>query len=624
MSTNASPRHSTLEAPSGRSSLISADVIRRLRRAAPTLAATVAGAAYLLLAPTGADLPAALLRTRLFGAEGFGIWSNWWYAGHNLPGYSVLFPPLAWLATPQLITALAGAVYLVLSPTGADLPAALLRTRLFGAEGFGIWNNWWYAGHNLPGYSVLYPPLAWLTTPQLIAALAGVITAAAFAALTREAFGEDAWLGATWLGAATVTEALSGRLAFALGLSGAALTALALQRWQARRRPTPALAAAAILAAFLTALASPVAALFAALAGATVLAAGLPRIRVAGVAVIIAALAPIGALAIAFPQGGTQPFALSTLWPLELIAAVLLATLPRDARVLRIATALYALGCLLAYAIPSPVGANAARLGELVAGPLAALLLYRNRRSARALAMLVLAGIPLTYIQVHDAVTDLQHGSQAPSDTAAYFRPLIRFLERRPGAAGHTFRVEVPFTQGHWEADRLAPLFPLARGWERQLDIADNHLFYGGPLTAATYERWLHRLAVRYVAVPDAPPDYSARAEANLIAHGLRYLKPVATLRHWRVYQVTDATPIASGAATLTDLGPESLTLRFGGPGVAYLRVRFSPYWRLEGVRGCVAPAGGFTRVSARSSGTARLVVDFSLGRIGAYSRRCS
>ncbi|MGH2844257.1 MAG: hypothetical protein ACRDKL_11855, partial [Solirubrobacteraceae bacterium] len=64
---------------------MSADVICRLRRAAPTLAAALAGAVYLVLAPTGADLPAALLRTRLFGAEGFGIWNNWWYAGHNLP-----------------------------------------------------------------------------------------------------------------------------------------------------------------------------------------------------------------------------------------------------------------------------------------------------------------------------------------------------------------------------------------------------------------------------------------------------------------------------------------------------------------------------------------------------------
>ena len=32
----------------------------------------------------------------------------------------------------------------------------------------------------------------------------------------------------------------------------------------------------------------------------------------------------------------------------------------------------------------------------------------------------------------------------------------------------------------------MAPRFPLARGWERQLDIKYNHLFYGGALTPAT------------------------------------------------------------------------------------------------------------------------------------------
>jgi hypothetical protein len=524
---------------------------------------------------------------------------------------------------------MAGA-YLIIQPTGADLPAQLLRTRLFGAEGFGIWSNWWYAGHYLPGYSVLFPALAWLTTPQLVAALASVGTAATFEALAHRAYGAASWLGATWLGAATVTELLSGRLTFALGLCGAAFTALALQRqrgWSAAGF------------AFLTALASPVGALFAALAGATVLITG-PRRR-SGAAVIVAALAPVGALAIAFPEGGAQPFTFPTLWPMLLIAAILMAALPRDAAALRTAIGLYALGCLAAYAISTPVGANAARLGELVAGPLAALVLWqshgrprwqargragliRSRRLRPRVIALTLAAIPLTYIQIQDAIGDLQHGSRSPSDSAAYYTPLIRFLDGQPGAAQHSWRVEVPFTQGHWEADRLAPLFPLARGWERQLDIADNHLFYGGRLDAATYEAWLRQLAVRYVAVADAPPDYSSHRELKLIDAGLPYLKLVARPPHWRVYRFTDATAIVSGAATLTSMGPQSLTLSITHAGTAHLRVRWSPYWQVSGVGACVAPWGEFTLVRARSSGTARLQMRFSLGRIGARSPRCS
>jgi hypothetical protein len=519
---------------------------------------------------------------------------------------------------PTLVAAALALLYLIIEPSGADLPAQLLRTKLFSVEGFGIWSNWWYGGHNLPGYSVLFPALAWLTTPQLVAALASVATAAAFEGIAYRQYGNDAWLGATWLGAATVTELLSGRLTFAFGLCGAALTALALQRQRGQ---------VAVAVALLTALASPVAALFAALAGATIVISG-PNRR-AGVAVVVAALLPIVALALAFPESGSQPFAFSTLWPLLGIAAILLIALPRGTPTLRTAAALYGLGCLAAYVISTPVGANAARLGELLSGPLAALLLWRpsgssSWQSTRRLIVLAAAAVPLTYLQIHDAITDLQHGGQSPSDSVAYYRPLIRFLETQPGAGAHAWRVEVPFTQGHWEADRLAPMFPLARGWERQLDIADNRLFYGGTLDSNTYARWLHQLAVRYVAVPDATPDYSARAEVQLIDHGLPYLRLVSRLPHWRVYAVSDSTAIVSGAAHLTAMGADNLTLAVEHRGVAYLRVRWSPYWRLGGVRGCVAPWGPFTLIRARSSGTARLQISFSLGRIKARSARCN
>jgi len=509
---------------------------------------------------------------------------------------------------PTLAAAVLAVAYLSIGPKGADLPAQLFRARLFGVEGFGIWDNWWYAGHNLPGYSVLFPPLAWLTTPQVVAAAASVVTAAAFEALAHDAYGDDAWVGATWLGAATVVELLSGRLTFAFGLCGVALTALALQR---------ARGGLAVAAAFLTALASPVAALFVALAGVTVFVTG--RSRRAGAGVIAAALLPVVALAVVFPEGGSQPFAWGTFWPLLLTGSVLLVVLPRDARTLRTATALYLSGCLLAYVIATPVGANAARLGELVAGPLAALILVPRRR----FLMLAILALPLTYIQVHDAIGDIEHGNRSPSDTPAYYQPLVGFLERQPGAAGHTFRVEVPFTQGHWESDYLAPLFPLARGWERQLDIRDNRLFYGGRLDATTYETWLHQLAVRYVAVADAPLDYSAKAEAKLIESGLPDLRLVARLRHWRVYAVRNPTPIATGAGSLTEMGADSLTLKVTRPGRTYVRVRWSPYWQLSGIDGCVEPMGGFTEISARSSGTARLTISFALGRIGADSPRC-
>ena len=523
---------------------------------------------------------------------------------------------------PTLVAAIFAAAYLIIAPPAADLPAQLLRVRLFSAEGFGIWNNWWYGGHYLLGYSVLFPSLGWLLGPRLLAAIASVGTAAALGALARDVYGDDAWPGAAWLGAATVTELLSGRLTFAVGLCGAALTALLLER----RRPRWA----AVLA-LLTALTSPVAAVFAALAaaahalgsplgalGASAAAPphGVPKPRIfSGIAGDIAAIPvlilPLGILALAFPGGGHQPFAFGTLWPL--LAAGAFVILLRPGPLIGAGTVLYLAGCLFAYLVATPLGSNAARLGELVAGPLVALLLVPRR----AWLLLALAAPPLAYLQVHNAVTDIAHGSQAAGDS--YYRPLLRFLHRQPGV----WRVEVPFTAGHWESYWLAPQVALARGWERQTDIADNPLFYDHRLTAAGYDAWLHRLAVRYVAVADATPDYSARAELRLIARGLPYLTPVRHLPHWTLYAVAQPTPLATGAGTVSKLGPQSLTLTVARPGRILVRVRWSPYWRLSGVPGCVAPAGALTRVAARASGRAQLQMTFALTRIGSRAARC-
>jgi hypothetical protein len=544
-------------------------------------------------------------------------------------------------AVPTLVASALALAYVLVAPPSSDLAAQLFRVQLFHTEGFGIWDNWWYAGHNLPGYSVLFPPLAWLVGARLLAALAAVASAAAFEALAREHFGEGAWLGSLWFGAATATSLLSGRLTFALGLLGATLTVLALQR----SRPGAATAAAA-----LTALASPVAALFAALAGAAAILAGAtnaragatsaragaanaragagagsavrsPRRARAGIGVVLAALAPIIALAIAFPEGGHEPFAFSALWPIPVIAAVLYAWTPREYRGIRIAIALYTLGCLAAYVIPTPVGGNAARLGTLAAGPLAALLWSPRPHSRPAPWLALAAALPLLYLQWQAAIRDPIDAARDPSTQASYYRPLLAYLNRQTGPP---FRIEIPFTAEHWEAYEVAPRFALARGWERQLDERDNSLFYSGRLAERTYDRWLHRLAIRFVALPDVPLDASARREAQLIRRDHADLEPPAPVGHWQIYSVRNPTPIVTGAATLTTLGPNFATLQGHRAGRALVRIRFSPYWRLTGVAGCVSPAGPFTRVELRRGGRARLLMGFSLSRVGASSPRCT
>ncbi len=509
-------------------------------------------------------------------------------------------------AAPTVLAAVLAAVYVIVSPTSLDLAAHLFRARLFGAEGLGLWNNWWYAGHNTPGYSVLFPPLAWALTPQLVGAVSAVVSAALFEALAYPRFGRDGWLGALWFALATATDLYTGRLTFAFGVMFGVGAVLAL----ARRRPW-----LAVVLAVLTALGSPVAALFVALAGAAYALAERRNV-VAGAATVAASLVPVLALAALFPEGGNEPFIFMTLWPIPLICAAALYAFPRRDRAIRIGAVLYALACIAAYLIPTPAGSNVSRLAPLIAGPLAALALWPARKR-----LLLVVAIPLLYIQLQAPIRDVTTSAGEPSATAGYYQPLLSFLDRQDRS---TFRVEIPFTAFHWEAYEVAPRFPLARGWERQLDLEYNHLFYAGALTAARYHDWLRRLAVRFVAVADAPLDYSARQEKALIDHGLPYLRLVDRTLHWRIYAVADPVPMVQGGATLTALGPDSMTVRADGPGSVLVRVHWSPYWSLSGGSGCLAPDGAFTRLTVRRAEKVRIVTRFSLARAGARSPRCS
>lgn len=535
-------------------------------------------------------------------------------AGVTSPGVRTAAHRVARLA-PVVTAALLAAAYVIVSPPTRDLAAHLFRARLFDQQGFGLWNNDWYGGHHILGYSVLFPAVSALLTPQLAAALAATGTAALFEPLARRHFGERAWLGALVFAAATAINLYTGRLALAFGALPALGAVIALDR----DRPFGAAGLA-----LLSALCSPVAALFAGLAAAGhALAALLGRARlvsvVPGVATAVAALAPVLALAVAFPEGGTEPFELGTLLPVLAICAVALFAVGREAAALRAGIALYALAALAVYVIPSPVGSNIARLATLLAAPLAALLWWRRRP-----VLLALCALPLLYVGWQAPVSDLAALAGAPSTSAAYYRPLLRFLQAQPGGRDRAFRIEIPFTDSHWEAYRVAPAVPLARGWERQLDRAENPLFYDGRLSAASYGRWLHARAVGYVALPDASLDASARREAALIRAGQPYLHLVMHSSHWRVYAVVDATPIAQGAATLTAMGSDWVALQAQRAGTVTLHVRFTPYWTLASDAGCVSPEGDATRLTLRRAGPVRLVIRFSLDRVAATSPRCS
>lgn len=538
---------------------------------------------------------------------------------------------IATIAAPIALAALLAAIYVVWSPPSIDLAAGEYRSWLFGQEGLALWDNQWYGGHHLLGYSLLLPPLGHLLGPQLLGALCTTAAAALFALLARRRFGDAALLGALWFAAGSATILLSGRLAFGLGLVPALGALLALA--YGRRLP-------ALLLAVASAVSSPVAGVFLAMATtAWALAEPWPAARdtrrplwrelaterrLTGLAIAAAAVVPVGFLSLAFPEGGKEPFVLSAFWPVPATVAAALWLWPREQRTLRIGAVLYLLGCTAAFVLDTPVGGNAARLGALFAGPLFALVLWRRRPLA-----LALVALPLLYWQwtaaVHDVTTS--HGDRTVE--RAYYAPLLDQLEQRnPDGTGG--RVEIPFTKLHWEARWVAPEQPLARGWLRQFDHKVNALFYDGELTPAAYEAWLRRNAVRFVALPDTRLDYSARREAELVAGGLPFLREVWADDDWRLFEVRDATPLATGAgARVERLGPDELTLSVARPGTVLLRVNWTPYWQVAAGDACVAPApapGGedLTELRVRRAGEIRLVTNFSFGRVGASSARCS
>ncbi|MCW3069967.1 MAG: hypothetical protein JWL67_2592, partial [Solirubrobacterales bacterium] len=128
-----------------------------------------------------------------------------------------------------LAAALLG-LWLIIDPRTPDLAAQVYRVDLFRQLGFAVWDEHWYAGHHLPGYSLLFPPLGWLLGIRVLGVLAVLASVTLFERLTRAVYGHPARLAACWFAVAAVADVWVGRVAFALGVSIALAAALALLR----------------------------------------------------------------------------------------------------------------------------------------------------------------------------------------------------------------------------------------------------------------------------------------------------------------------------------------------------------------------------------------------------------
>ena len=490
---------------------------------------------------------------------------------------------------PWLIAAGLALAWLAFAPPTPDLAAQVYRAGLFRSEGFTLFNANWYGGHHTPAYSILFPPLGALLGVRVVGVVAAVASAVLFERIARAHFGERARWGALWFGAGTVADLLIGRLTFAVGVAFALAAVYALQR--GHRRSGLALGVCCTLG-------SPVAGLFLALAGI----AHARRPPRAHRAVARRRGDDPRGRAVGALSGGRQP-------------AVLGRDAAGDRAVLRHAA--------VAAARPR---ARAAHRGRCCTSPRAC---WRSRsrrrwaatraawasrspgrcccarcaRAARSGACSSRTMAALFVWQWWAPVRETVKGAVDPSGQAAYFEPMLDFLDTRAEAA---IRVEVPFTRLHWESVYVARDVPLARGWVTQLDVKLNPLF---------------RCDAAQAPEPGALPPL-ARARGGALRRAARRRARPERPRRGRAHPARPAVPARRlPRPPLGDLrgaghaGPGrrrrprhegrpagGRSAMSGGPGFTLVRVRFTPYWRIARGRGCVMRgAGGWTLVYALS-----------------------
>jgi hypothetical protein len=515
--------------------------------------------------------------------------------------------------------ALAGALAWF-GPPGSDFAAHFYQRAVLEDHGFGIWNNFWYAGrYSFVTYSLLYYPLAVVLGIKLLAVASIAAAALAFWVVAAREWGPAArWsnrsFAVVWAGVV-----LSGAFPFALGM---ALALLALWALQAGRRSRFALLTVLALAA------SPVA--FVLL---VVILAGIGLARAPQRAELALPLCTLAAAAAAelvllrlFPGGGRFPFALR-----EFAAAcgfcalgIALTWRVRTAGVLRWMYVVYLVACTGAYIVPSSLGENVVRL-RYAAIPLAILTLSLRSWRPMPLAVLVLS-LAVAW-NVAPIAGSYVRANSDPAADPAYWAPAVQFLHRN---LSPSYRVEAVDTVDHWPAAYLpAAGIPIARGWFRQNDFPRNGVLYS-ELDRGRYLAWLSSLGVKYVVLPDAPLDYSAKREGELVQSRNSGLRLAFRSAHTAVFAVPSPLPIVTGPghARVLALSQNRVTLALGRPGSYRIAMNWSPYWSTGA--GCLTEgADGMVRLTTARAGIVRL--DLSVNAKGALAalegeskRRCA
>jgi hypothetical protein len=515
---------------------------------------------------------------------------------------------------PAILTLVLATVVFLLGWRGVDQAAQTYRIIQFKAHGLMLWDSGWYGGNFPLGYSVLFPPFAAILGVQVAAVASAALATWSFDQVVRSYLGARP-IGTWYFAIAMLLPVAIGQWPFLAGEAAGLTAMVALQRG----RKTLAVALGVLAALF-----SPLAAAFLAMVCLAWAIYGTGR-RGWLIGTAAVSLGVIVATGVLFPGTGPFPFPWTSLVVTELLCLTALTPLVQTTPVVRLGALLYAGATFFSFVVPNPLGGNAPRLAASIGVPLLACFLTapgpalsrlnhssfvgwvargRNiRLSAPWRVAAVALVIPFAVWQWAPSQSLVTSPSGSPETQSSFYKPLLTELAI---VAPQPVRIEVPPTLDHWEAAFVAPYVSLARGWERQLDTADNPLFYkDGALTAASYEAWLDSNGISYVALPNVPLDYAATAEAALLRSGtLTDLVPVWETPQWTLWRVAGSPGLVSGPATLTKLTDDHFTLQVSAPGLITVRVRYNSFFSVTTGSACIWPASsGWTSIVAQAAG---------------------
>lgn len=482
-------------------------------------------------------------------------------------------------------------VFLFLPLAGTDLSAQVARGHFVQAYGFYPVDFRWYGGIFPFGYSLLTGPANALLGARGVGAISSVVGALAFAFLLVRTRVPRPLVGGLLGAACLVFNLVSGRTTFAMGtaIGLLALCAVTLDELGVRTRTT-----LMVVLAALSTMSSPVSGLFVGLCGVALLVTGRRR---DGLALALGAGVPMLGPAFVFPDGGVQPFDASSGRLIIALAIAVVFLVPKRWKALRVGAVIYALGLVVAVFVPTPVGYNAARLVLLFGIPVVAATMTGSWPRI-ALAVVIMA-----WWQPPLVLSDWTNAGD-PSARSAFYAPLVHELDKRAPVG----RIEVVPLANHWESTYLADKVPIARGWERQVDVERNPLFYNNTLDPSTYLAWLQDNGVSYVALPKGVAyDGWGREEASLVQADPSYLDQVWQDESWTLYRFTDPEPLVTHPGKLVEADATGVTFDALGTGSILVRVRWSRWLTLSGPKACLVGGSSWTLVQVNKPGRYRI-----------------